>query len=137
MLQLRQTRDQQRNSLQTRLGSKADHGYNKYWVSPQKNVIFQQTTLKKFGLNLHAENKTMRLFYFLLIGLAAGWLTGKIMKTSYGLLGNLAIGVVGAFVGGLMFELLGLGPTNLIGQLISAVVGAVVFVYLLRYLKSR
>ncbi|MCH2116971.1 MAG: GlsB/YeaQ/YmgE family stress response membrane protein [Pirellulales bacterium] len=79
----------------------------------------------------------MTLIYFLLIGLAAGWCAGKIMKTSYGLLGNLIVGVIGAFVGGLLFGLLGLGPTNLVGELISAVVGAVVFVWLLRYLKRK
>ena len=53
----------------------------------------------------------------------------------FGLLGNLIVGVIGAFVGGLLFGLLGLGPTSPIGGLISAVVGAVVFVWLLRYLK--
>ena len=50
---------------------------------------------------------------------------------------TLILGVIGAFVGGLLFGLLGLGPTNLVGELISAVVGAVVFVWLLRYLKRK
>ena len=39
------------------------------------------------------------LIYFLLIGLAAGWLAGKIMKVrSFGIVGNLVIGVTGAVV---------------------------------------
>jgi uncharacterized membrane protein YeaQ/YmgE (transglycosylase-associated protein family) len=41
----------------------------------------------------------LELVYFLLIGLAAGWLAGKIMKgRGFGLLGDLAVGVVGAIV---------------------------------------
>ena len=40
------------------------------------------------------------LIYFLLIGLAAGWLAGKIMKgRSFGLIGNLVISVIGAILG--------------------------------------
>ena len=41
------------------------------------------------------------LIYFLLIGLAAGWLAGKIMTgQSFSLVGNLGVGVVGAVLGG-------------------------------------
>ena len=43
------------------------------------------------------------IVYFLLIGLAAGWLAGKVMKgQSFGLLGNLVVGVVGAVLGGFL-----------------------------------
>ena len=43
----------------------------------------------------------MDLLWFLLIGLVAGWLAGKIMKGSgYGIIGDLVLGIVGAFVGG-------------------------------------
>ena len=43
------------------------------------------------------------LIYFLLIGLAAGWLAGKLMEGhSFGLLGNLVVGVVGAILGGFL-----------------------------------
>ena len=44
----------------------------------------------------------MKLVLFLLIGLAAGWLAGEIMKSKRGLLGNLAVGVIGAFIGGFL-----------------------------------
>ena len=41
------------------------------------------------------------LVYFLLIGLVAGWLAGKLMEGhSFGLLGNLVVGVIGAILGG-------------------------------------
>jgi len=73
------------------------------------------------------------LLYFLLIGLAAGWLAGKIMKGhSFGLLGNLVVGVIGAFLGGFLFQLLGLLTIGLIGNLISATVGAIVLLFILQ-----
>lgn len=73
------------------------------------------------------------LIYFLLIGLAAGWLAGKIMKGySFGLAGNLLIGVLGAILGGFLFGLVGLAAIGLLGSLISATVGAIVLLYLLQ-----
>ena len=76
------------------------------------------------------------LLYFLLIGLAAGWLAGKVMKGSgYGLIGDLIIGVVGAFLGGWIFGLLHIAAGGLLGLLVTAFVGAVVLVWLLRMIK--
>ncbi|HKC47931.1 MAG TPA: GlsB/YeaQ/YmgE family stress response membrane protein [Gemmatimonadales bacterium] len=77
------------------------------------------------------------LLYFLLIGLAAGWLAGKVMKGSgYGLIGDLIIGVVGAFLGGWIFGLLHIAAGGLLGLLVTAFVGAVVLVWLLRMIKK-
>ena len=76
------------------------------------------------------------LLYFLLIGLAAGWLAGTVMKGSgYGLIGDLVIGVVGAFLGGWIFGLLHIAAGGLLGLLVTAFVGAVVLVWLLRMIK--
>ena len=80
----------------------------------------------------------IHLVYFLLIGLAAGWIAGQVTKgKSFGLVGDLIIGVIGAFLGGILFGLVGLGSTNIIGSLITATVGAVAFLYILRFVKSR
>jgi uncharacterized membrane protein YeaQ/YmgE (transglycosylase-associated protein family) len=78
------------------------------------------------------------LIYFLLIGLAAGWLAGKIMKGhSFGLLGNLIVGVIGAFLGGFLFRLLGLLTIGLLGSLVSATVGAIVLLFILQKFGKR
>jgi len=53
-----------------------------------------------------------------------------------GLVGNLVIGVVGAFVGGFLFRLIGFAAVGLIGKLITATVGAVVLLYVVRLLKK-
>lgn len=80
----------------------------------------------------------MNLVWFLLIGLAAGWLAGQIMKGGRGgLLGDLIVGVIGAIVGGFLFGLLGIGAHNLIGQLVTATVGSIVLIAGLRAWARR
>jgi uncharacterized membrane protein YeaQ/YmgE (transglycosylase-associated protein family) len=66
----------------------------------------------------------------LVVGLIAGWIANKIAHGGgQGLLANLVTGVIGAFVGGILFWLLGLRATGFIGALVIATVGAVVFLW--------
>lgn len=79
---------------------------------------------------------TQNLILFLVIGILAGFLAGKIMKGSgFGLVGDLVVGVVGAFFGGWLFSLLGIAAYGVLGLLITAVVGALVLLYLVRLIK--
>lgn len=76
--------------------------------------------------------------WFLIIGLIAGWLAGKITKGSgFGLIGDLVIGVIGAVIGGFLFSLLGLASSGFIGSLITAVVGAIVLLFIVGWIKKR
>ena len=76
------------------------------------------------------------LIWFLLIGLAAGWIASMLMKSGRGgILQYMVIGVIGALLGGWLFSLLGIGATGLVGSLITATVGAVVLIALLRLLR--
>jgi uncharacterized membrane protein YeaQ/YmgE (transglycosylase-associated protein family) len=76
------------------------------------------------------------LLWFLIVGLVAGWLAGKIMKGSgYGLAGDLVIGIVGALIGGEVFGLLGIFTYGLIGSVISATVGAILLIVIIRAIK--
>lgn len=77
------------------------------------------------------------LVWFLLIGLAAGWLAGTIMKGSgFGLIGNLVVGVIGALLGGFIFDVLSIQSYGLIGSLVTSVVGAVALLALIRVIKK-
>jgi uncharacterized membrane protein YeaQ/YmgE (transglycosylase-associated protein family) len=77
------------------------------------------------------------LVAFLAIGVIAGWLAGKIMKGGgFGLFGNLAIGVIGAFVGGFVFDLLGISAAGFVGSLVTATAGAVLLIYVAGLLKK-
>lgn len=78
----------------------------------------------------------MDLVWFLLIGLAAGFLASQFVKGSgMGLLGNLVLGVIGAFVGAFLFGAVGLAAYGLLGRLIMATVGAAVLLALIRIVK--
>jgi uncharacterized membrane protein YeaQ/YmgE (transglycosylase-associated protein family) len=79
----------------------------------------------------------MAILWFILIGIAAGWLAGQIMGSGgYGVIGDLILGVIGAVVGGAVFGMLGIGAGGLIGALITATVGAIVLIALLRLIKK-
>ncbi|MFO1095348.1 MAG: GlsB/YeaQ/YmgE family stress response membrane protein [Planctomycetaceae bacterium] len=78
----------------------------------------------------------MGFLWFILIGIAAGWLAGQIMKGGgFGLVGDLVVGVIGALLGGWLFGLAGIGAGGLLGQLVVATVGAIVLLLLLRLIK--
>jgi uncharacterized membrane protein YeaQ/YmgE (transglycosylase-associated protein family) len=77
------------------------------------------------------------LLIILAIGAVAGWLAGVIMKGGgFGLLGDIVIGIIGAFIGGFLFSFLGISAGGLIGQIITATVGAVVLIFVLRLIKK-
>jgi uncharacterized membrane protein YeaQ/YmgE (transglycosylase-associated protein family) len=78
------------------------------------------------------------LIYLALVGLVAGWAAGKIMKGSgYGLIMDLALGVIGSLVGNWIMRVLGfVTPSNLVPQILVAILGAVVVVAVVRMLKK-
>jgi uncharacterized membrane protein YeaQ/YmgE (transglycosylase-associated protein family) len=79
----------------------------------------------------------MYIIWFLIIGLVAGWLAGQIMKgKGFGLVGNLIVGVIGSFIGGFLFRLIGLSAGGLIGNLIVALVGAIVLLWIVGLIKK-
>jgi uncharacterized membrane protein YeaQ/YmgE (transglycosylase-associated protein family) len=76
------------------------------------------------------------LIWFLLIGLIAGWLAGKVMRGGgYGVVGDMIVGVIGALIGGWLFGVLGIAAGGLIGSIITAFVGAVLLILLLRVIR--
>jgi uncharacterized membrane protein YeaQ/YmgE (transglycosylase-associated protein family) len=78
----------------------------------------------------------MHIIAFLIIGLIAGWLAGKIMKgRGFGLFGNIVVGWIGALVGGFLFDLVGVTAYGFVGSLITATVGAIVLLWLIGLVK--
>ena len=76
------------------------------------------------------------LIWFLLIGLIAGWLAGKVIRGGgYGVVGDMIVGVIGAFIGGWLFSLIGIAAGGLIGSIVTAFVGAVVLILILRAIR--
>ena len=80
---------------------------------------------------------THGILAWILIGAVAGWLAGKIMSgTGYGLFGDIAIGIVGAFFGGWLGGRLGLNiGGGLIASIITATVGAIILLFLFKLVR--
>ena len=72
----------------------------------------------------------MGVIAWIVIGLLAGWLAAKITNAPGGLLRNLAVGLIGAVLGGFIARQLGLQVMpDFWGELITAIVGAVIFLF--------
>lgn len=71
---------------------------------------------------------------WLLVGLVAGFLAGKVMKGSgYGIVGDILIGLVGAFLGGWLFGSFVIAEYALIGSIVVAFVGACILIAVVRF----
>ena len=82
----------------------------------------------------------MSIIGWIILGLVAGWVASKIWRgTGSGLVMNLVLGVVGAFVGGFLFSLIGgQGVTGLnLWSLIVATLGAIVVLWISGLLAGR
>lgn len=79
----------------------------------------------------------MDIVWFLIVGLIAGWLASVLVSGGgLGLVGDLAMGVLGAFLGGFLFQRLGISAGGgLLGSIIVATVGAIILILLLRLIR--
>lgn len=75
------------------------------------------------------------LLVWLLVGAVAGWLAGQIVKGgSFGLVGDIVIGILGAVIGGFLFGgIIVVG--GIIGQILSATIGAIILLIAIRVLR--
>jgi uncharacterized membrane protein YeaQ/YmgE (transglycosylase-associated protein family) len=79
----------------------------------------------------------MSLVYFLLIGLAAGWVAGLLTKgKGFGIFLNLLIGVLGAVLGGFLLSMLGFEGYGVLARLVTAVIGALVLLWFAKLIKK-
>jgi uncharacterized membrane protein YeaQ/YmgE (transglycosylase-associated protein family) len=88
---------------------------------------------------LFSEERLMDLLTWIIVGLIAGVLASLVMGgTGYGLIGDVIIGIVGAFVGTWLFRNLGVHSpmSGLAGLIFVAFIGAVVLLFLLRLLRT-
>ena len=80
----------------------------------------------------------MDLFWFLLIGLIAGWLADRLVKDiSFGLVGDTIVGIIGALIGGYLFRVFGIAGYGIIGNIVMATAGAVLLLVLLKIINRR
>ena len=73
------------------------------------------------------------LLWWLVVGLIAGFLASLVMRGGgYGIVGDIIVGIVGAFIGGFLASLVGIGAGGLIGTIIIAFIGACILIAILR-----
>ena len=80
----------------------------------------------------------MGFLAWIITGLIAGWLAGKVMKGGgYGVLVDIILGLLGGVVGGRLFGIIGIWPGGgWIGAIIVAFIGAVILVWITRLIKK-
>lgn len=78
---------------------------------------------------------------WIIIGVIAGWITGKLMKGSgFGFIMDMVVGLVGALLGGWISSFFGFGDASthgMIGSIIIAVIGAVVLTLIVRLISGN
>lgn len=81
----------------------------------------------------------MFIIWWIIVGLIAGWATGKIMKGSgYGFIGDVALGIIGALIGGFIMRTLGFaGSGGMIYTIIIAIIGAIILTWIYRHVVKR
>jgi uncharacterized membrane protein YeaQ/YmgE (transglycosylase-associated protein family) len=77
------------------------------------------------------------ILIILLVGLIAGWLAGLVVQgTGFGLIGDIAIGIVGALIASWLFPKLGIRlGTGLLHQIIDATIGAILLLVIVRLVR--
>lgn len=73
----------------------------------------------------------------IVIGILAGWIAEKVMRRNHGLLTNLIVGVIGAFLGAFVAGMLDINYGGFVGTLIVATAGAILLLFLLGLFTSR
>ena len=79
----------------------------------------------------------MNFIWYIIIGIIAGFVAGKIMRGGgFGLLTNLLVGIVGGLLGGWVFGLLGIATVGILGSLITSIVGAILLLWIVSLFRK-
>lgn len=80
---------------------------------------------------------TNSIIAILLVGLVAGWLAGKVVGGGMGLIGDIIVGIIGAFIGRWLFDHfhISIGISRWVDLIITAGVGAIILLFILRLFR--
>ncbi len=78
------------------------------------------------------------LLVILFVGLVAGWLAGKIVRgTGFGIIGDIVVGIAGAFIASWLFPKLGFHiGGGLISEIIYSAIGAIILLLIVRLVRT-
>jgi uncharacterized membrane protein YeaQ/YmgE (transglycosylase-associated protein family) len=85
-------------------------------------------------MNMSSENLLVILF----VGLVAGWLAGQIVRgTGFGIIGDLIVGILGAFIGSWLLPQLGIHiGAGMISAIVNATIGAILLLLVIRLFRG-
>ena len=91
---------------------------------------------RQLGENMYLSNQSLLVILF--VGLVAGWLAGQIVRgTGFGIIGDILVGIAGAFVASLLFPRLGLHlGSGLVSEIIYSAIGAIILLLVVRLLRN-
>jgi uncharacterized membrane protein YeaQ/YmgE (transglycosylase-associated protein family) len=83
---------------------------------------------------MHGEGLLVTLF----VGLVAGWLAGKVVRgAGFGIIGDIIIGIIGAFIAGWLFPQLHISiGSGLVSEIIFAAIGAIILLLIVRLIRT-
>ena len=78
------------------------------------------------------------ILVILFVGLVAGWLAGKIVRgTGFGIIGDILVGIAGAFISSLLFPRLGIHlGVGIVSEIIYSAIGAIVLLLIVRLIRT-
>ena len=79
------------------------------------------------------------LLVIIVVGIVAGWLAGTVMRGGgFGLIGDLIVGLIGAFIGDWLLPRLNIHiGTGIVALIVNAVIGAIILLLILRLIAGR
>jgi uncharacterized membrane protein YeaQ/YmgE (transglycosylase-associated protein family) len=100
-------------------------------------VSTRETNRRILNMMVLADISLSAVIWWLIVGLIAGFLASIVMRGGgYGIVGDIIVGLIGAFIGGWLFSLLGIGAGGLIGSIVVAFIGACILIFLLRLISG-
>ncbi len=85
------------------------------------------------------DMSTESILVILFVGIVAGWLAGKVVRgAGFGLLGDLVVGIVGAFIATLLFPRLGIHlGSGIVSEILYSALGAIILLLIVRLIRGR
>jgi uncharacterized membrane protein YeaQ/YmgE (transglycosylase-associated protein family) len=91
---------------------------------------------RQLGENMYLSNQSLLVILF--VGLVAGWLAGQNVRgTGFGIIGDILVGIAGAFIASLLFPRLGLHlGSGLVSEIIYSAIGAIILLLVVRLVRT-
>ncbi|GAK56186.1 transglycosylase associated protein [Candidatus Vecturithrix granuli] len=102
-----------------------------------ENQAMRETGVSRY-ISIYMGEAYMEFLWFIVIGVAAGWLAGQVITDGgFHLISNTIVGMIGALLGGFLFRRLGIpAGSGILVSLIVATIGAIVLLFVVRQVRK-